>query len=279
MMTRKGTPGATKMTGSDGDASRPAAGGAEVSPLADRVRAQLGSSLRAPLHVFEEVGSTMDVAHDFAAQGAPEGTLILAERQTKGRGRLGRAWASPPGGLYASIIVRPTRPPADIPQLALVAGLALAESVQEATTLHPSVRWPNDLWLEGKKLAGVLTESRNGAVVIGLGVNVLTDPKDLPETATSLKAAGTRVDLGDLAAALYLRLLSWYDVWQRRGFAPVRSALRPRLALLGEVVHITAGSDRLEGTAQDLDEQGRLVIRRDAGTLHTLEAGEVTRLE
>jgi BirA family biotin operon repressor/biotin-[acetyl-CoA-carboxylase] ligase len=266
-----------------------------MSPEFENLRATLDPLLRGPLHAFAEVPSTMDLAHDLAAAGTPEGTLVVAERQTKGRGRLGRTWVSPSGGLYASLILRPIRPPADVPQLSLVAGLALAEAIEETAGLHPSVKWPNDLWLDGKKVAGILAESgrRSSAecrvpsaelksthcLIIGLGVNVTTEPAELPETATSLKAAGAAVGLADLAAALYLRLLAWYDVWQRRGFTPVRSALRPRLALLGEVVHISAGADRLEGTAADLDELGRLVIRRDSGSMQPLEAGEVTRLE
>ena len=140
----------------------------------------------------------MEIAHELAADGAPEGTLVWAARQEQGRGRLGRVWASPEGGLYCSLILRPMRAPAEIPQLSLVAGLSTAEAIHEVTQLHPAIRWPNDLLLGGKKVAGILAEGQSHslrpAVVIGIGINVSTDPRELPETATSLHAAGAACD-------------------------------------------------------------------------------------
>ena len=232
-----------------------------------------------PVHAFRQVGSTMEVAHQLAAEGAPEGTLVVAARQEQGRGRLGRTWASPEGGAYLSLILRPTRPSGEVPQLSLVAGLSAAEAIRDAACLYPSIRWPNDLLIRDNKIGGILTEARNGAVVVGIGINVSTDPAHLPEGSTSLAAEGaSHVSREELIAGLCRRFDAWYDGWTRQGFAPVREALRPWMGLFGHPVHLAAGADRFEGTAADLDEAGRLLVRLDSGLMRQFEMGEVTRL-
>lgn len=247
--------------------------------LTARLSRELDASLRGAIHVFQEVASTMDVAHALAAEGAVEGTLVWARRQTGGRGRLGRTWESPEGGAYFSIILRPERPATEIPQLSLIAGLATTEAIRECANVSARVRWPNDVLLGGKKVAGILTEAKNGSVVLGIGVNVATSLSDLPETATSLTAAGaTATDPYLLTARLYRRFFRWYEVWTGTGFSPVRNGLRAHLALLGEVVHVTAGSVEFEGTAADLDEAGRLLVRLDSGLMRPFEMGEVSLL-
>lgn len=246
--------------------------------LETQLTKELGTSRRGEVHAFQEISSTMDVAHTLAAQDANEGTLVWALAQTKGRGRLGRVWKSPEGGVYLSLIVRPKRALEEVPQLSLIAGLALAEAVKASTGLLTSLRWPNDLLLNGKKLAGILTESRNGAVVIGLGINVTTEPAQLPDTATSLQVSGAACDSCRLTGALYSRFFAWYDEWTKQGFAAIRPALRPWIGLFGQPVHISAGSQDVEGTAQELDEQGKLVVRLDSGVLRAFEVGEVTLL-
>lgn len=268
----------------------------------------------------------MEVAHQLAADGATEGTLVWASRQAQGRGRLGRTWESPEGGAYFSLILRSTRPPVDIPQLSLVAGLSAAEAIQQTTGLFPSIRWPNDVLLNGLKVAGILTETRSSSntlsairstlyAVIGIGINVTTRTEDLPDTATSLlanlsqpsplaSATGCATGRGALAlscgerggpatpsggprplplahsltGSLCRRFRAWYDVWTTKGFAPIREALRPWIGLFGHPVHISAGADRFEGTASDLDEAGRLVVRLDSGVMRQFEMGEVTLL-
>ena len=246
------------------------------SALEARLATALGADRRGEVYAFAHVSSTMDVAHTIGK----EGTLVWAERQEQGRGRQGRAWESPQGGAYFSIIVRPARSAAEIPQLSLVAGLAAAEAIRECAMLSPRVRWPNDLLLGGKKLAGILTEARNGVVVIGIGINVTTPPSELPDVATSLDAAGGKnLDPLHLTVRVYRRLFRWYDVWAGDGFAPIREALRPQMALFGEPVHISAGTERFEGTASDLDEAGRHVVRLDSGITRQFEMGEVTLLQ
>ena len=232
-----------------------------------------------PRYTYASVGSTMDVAKRLAEKGAPEGTLVLAERQTAGRGRQRRPWDSPKGGLYLSLILRPTRPTPEVPQLSLVAGLAAAEAVQEASGLSPCVKWPNDLLLRERKVAGLLVETSNGAVVLGIGINVTTPTRLLPEAATSLVAEGwTRANPRTLAAALCRHLGAWYDICSSNSFAPIREALRPWMGHFGQRVSIASGSKRFEGTASDLDESGRLLVRLDTGILQAFEMGEVTLL-
>jgi BirA family biotin operon repressor/biotin-[acetyl-CoA-carboxylase] ligase len=168
------------------------------------------------------------------------------------------------------VLLRPKQPLSEIPQLSLVAGLSAAEAVSQLTGLYPSIRWPNDLLLNGRKLAGVLTESRNGAVVLGIGINITTPQAELPEHAVALAdalPAGSTLDVrspdvtASLIAAICQRLSEWYAIWGRKGFAPIHAALRPLMALFGQPVHVTTGSDYFEGTAQDLDDRGRLVVR------------------
>lgn len=239
----------------------------------------LGETLRGEVRAFERVNSTMDVAHGLAQEGVAEGTLVWAQRQEQGRGRLGRVWESPEGGIYCSLIVRPQRPATETPQLSLLMGLSAAEAIRECAMVSPRVRWPNDLLIGAQKIAGILTEARDGAVVIGIGINVSTDPAALPPTATSLAAVGGKsLDLFHLTARLYRRFFRWYDVWTRQGFSPVREALQAHMALFGEVVHIRAGSEAFEGTATDLDEQGRLLVRLDSGLIRAFDVGEVTLL-
>lgn len=234
------------------------------------------------IYAFAECDSTMDRAHALARPadggGSVEGTLVFAARQRKGRGRLGRTWESPEGGAYFSLILKPTRPPEEIPQLSLVAGLCVAKAIHELTGLVPSIRWPNDLLLKERKVAGILVEAKDGAVILGVGINVTTDPKLLPDTATSLSACGAVCDPYRLTATVYRRFNGWYDVWTANGFAPVREALRPWLSHVGELVRLTTDASQTEGQAMDIDETGRLLVRLDSGLVRAFDVGEVTLL-
>ena len=147
-----------------------------------------------PVHYFETLDSTNDLAKALAVQGAPEGTVVVAEAQTSGRGRLGREWDSPPGvGLYVSLVLRPMLPPMELPQITLTTAVAVVRAVRRVAGLAPGIKWPNDLLLNGKKLGGILTEMETESdrirhVVVGLGLNVNNPgfPPELAATATSL---------------------------------------------------------------------------------------------
>jgi BirA family biotin operon repressor/biotin-[acetyl-CoA-carboxylase] ligase len=161
-----------------------------------------------------------------------------------------------------------------------VAGLATAETIHHLTRLFPAIRWPNDLLLNHRKVSGILVEAKSGAVIVGIGVNVTTRAEDLPETATSLAAAGggTACEPAHLTGVLCRRFQTWYDVWMSQGFLPIREALRSWIGLFGQPIHISAGASQFEGTARDLDESGRLLVRLDSGIMRSFDMGEITLL-
>ena len=233
-----------------------------------------------PLYAYACVTSTMDLAKDLVEQGCQEGTMVFAQRQTQGRGRLGRAWNSPIGGLYLSMVLRPQRAVSEAPQLALVAGLAVAETVRTFSGLFPTIRWPNDVLLDDRKVAGILVEAKSNVVILGIGINATTSVDQLSHGATSLITAGAspEVDPDHVVGHLCHRVETWYDEWVSRGFGKIREALRPWMGLFGQPVHISAGSEHFEGTASDLDEAGRLLVRLDSGIVRAFEMGEVSLL-
>ena len=240
------------------------------------------------LRVLRSVGSTNDVARDLAAQGAPSGTLVLAEEQLAGRGQLGRAWASPAGlGLWLSLVVR-RPPPAAQPLLPLLAGLSAARALDEFLGAgRVRIKWPNDLLVDDRKLGGILCEGVWSAgtpafVVVGLGLNVLHAAGDFPpelrDAATSLRLAGA--DAPGLRRAAADLLLPRFAADLAR--APVLSpaALRElaaRDALLGRPVRVggAAGEPALRGVAEGIAGDGRLRVRDARGRLHPVGAGSV----
>lgn len=262
----------------------PSASAAATAPRDPAREARLsrllaGLRLGRPVEAYAILDSTMEAAARLAAAGTPEGALVVAARQEQGRGRQGRTWASPEGGAYCSVLLRPKRSRGEAPQLALVAGLAGAEALRDTACLYPSIRWPNDLLIKERKIAGILVEARDGAVIVGIGINVSTGPSLLPPGSTSVAAEGAaHVGQDELIAALCRRLQTWYDAWTGEGFAAVRDALRPWIGMFGHPVKLTVGTGQMEGTAQDLDEQGRLVVRLDSGVRRAFDAGEITLL-
>ncbi len=220
-----------------------------------------------------EVGSTQSEARRLAEAGAPEGTVVRAEHQTRGRGRLGREWVDEPGSaLLTSIILRPPVEVSRLPQLSLVAGIAVAGALGEASGLPVAVAWPNDLLIGGLKVAGILAESfaQAGAgpvVILGIGINVNQTrfAGNLEGRATSLaREAGHVFDRERLLAAVLERLEAWYRRWVAEGFGPVRDAWRRASATLGQPVVADGG---VAGIAEDLGEDGALLVRTEAGAL------------
>src|SRR5262245_26720006 len=192
-----------------------------------------------------ELDSTQRLARELARAGADEGTTVIAERQTAGRGRLGRRWHSPPGAnLYCSVVLRPAVTLSAVPSLALVAGLAVADAVREATGLAAGLKWPNGVQLAGRKVAGILMEldaevERVQALVAGIGVNLnLAElPEDLAVTATSLRlVTGSPVDRAAFTGRLVAALAERYRRFRADGFAAMRSEWRPSPALTGKEV-------------------------------------------
>jgi BirA family biotin operon repressor/biotin-[acetyl-CoA-carboxylase] ligase len=239
------------------------------------------------LEVVPEIGSTNAELIAAAAQDAPEGTVLVAEHQGAGRGRLGRVWTSPPrAGITVSFLVRPDVPAARRGWLPLLTGVALAESVGEVTGVRTTLKWPNDLLaLDGRKLAGILAEASTAspagpAVVVGVGLNVTTRPDELPPTGTSLAhVLGAPVDRGPVLLAFLRAVERRYLAWVELLGDPIASELASDyLAWCGTVgrdvvVTLPDGSTH-EGRAEAVDWDGRLVVRTAEGTLE-LASGDV----
>jgi len=245
------------------------------------------SRLWRSLEVVPEVGSTnaelvAGAGRDPEDGGVPEGTVLVAEHQVSGRGRLDRVWTSPPrAGLTVSFLLRPDVPAARRGWLPLLTGVALAEAVAEVTGVLPSLKWPNDLLArDGRKLAGILAESSGTAVVVGVGLNVSTTAEELPDTGTSLaRVLGAPVDRGPLLLAFLRAVEKRYLPWTAALGDPVVSGLaQDYLAWSSTVgtevtVSLPDGST-LEGTAQAVDWDGRLVVATSNGTVE-LATGDV----
>lgn len=218
-----------------------------------------------------ETGSTNDDLAALARAGAEEGSWLRAERQTAGKGRQGRSWSSPPGNLYTSTLVRLRTGDPPAASLALVAAVALHEA---AAMFAPEVRikWPNDLVADGVKLAGILLERQEDAVVIGFGVNLARPPEGLDRPATSIAArsgaAPAPAAFQEMLAEAFAR---WLERWRHAGLAPVREAWLKRAHPAGTALATHHG----EGLFDGLDESGALRLRRADGSIEIIHAGDV----
>jgi BirA family transcriptional regulator, biotin operon repressor / biotin---[acetyl-CoA-carboxylase] ligase len=240
------------------------------------------------LHAFDELPSTSDRAKELADDGAAHGEVVIAETQTAGRGRRGRVWVSPPRrNLYFSVVLRPDLPPTRAAELTLVASLAICDALRQAGVVHAGIKWPNDVLAGGKKIAGILTElaaepDRVQWVVIGVGVNVNARPEDFPEELRD-EATSIAIERGEpapralFAAACLTALEDWLDVHAERGFEAIRDAWRERTVTLGRQVAVRADGREIVGTAEDIDEQGALLVRTPE-RIERILAGDVQLL-
>lgn len=237
-------------------------------------------------HFLPVVDSTNRTAMHLADGGAPEGTTVVADSQTAGRGRFTRTWFSPPGAnLYASIVLRPALEPFTAPQVAIVASVALARAVEQiCPQLTVGIKWPNDVFLNGRKTAGVLCEMRAEAdrirhIVLGFGVNVNMPadafPPEIAHAATSLAAqAGRPVGRVPLLAAIINELEPLYDRWRYDGLTCCRDAWNQRSVLSGRPVRVDTFAQAVEGTAQGLSETGGLLLALADGTTREVLSGD-----
>lgn len=235
---------------------------------------------------YRSLGSTNQLGFRLAEAGAREGTLILADEQSRGRGRMGRGWYSPPGlGLWMSLILRPNIPPFKAPGLSICAGLALAQAIRKLTGLDAKVKWPNDCLINGLKVGGILLElsaelDRTNFVIAGIGVNVNHLPKDFPKKL-SARATSIRIEWGEevsrvkLLTSFLRRFESIYLDFKKNGLAPQRQLIKRFSSLLAKKVAVKYGRERIEGLAQDIDDSGSLVIKTTKGE-RVVRAGEVT---
>lgn len=259
------------------------------SPLtADTIAAHLTTRwLGRALHCFEQLESTNTTARELVAGGTPHGTAVIADAQTKARGRLGRSWASPAGkNLYLSIVLRSDLPVDRLPQLSLLAGVATCETID---AWHPAtIKWPNDVLIDGRKVVGILSELAGAdatrAVILGIGVNLNAESSDFPaelrDKATSLRlATGREVDRAHFTGALLNHLEARYDQLGREGFDPIAAAWRARAPMLGRPIRVQEPGAVVEGTVIDLAEDGALRLRLADGSEHRVVAGDVTVLD
>jgi BirA family transcriptional regulator, biotin operon repressor / biotin---[acetyl-CoA-carboxylase] ligase len=247
---------------------------------------RLGSSF----HYFAEVSSTNTRARELAGQGAAEGEIVIAESQTHGRGRLGRRWESPPGrNLYLSVILRPQLPPRLAPQITLTAAVALVETVAAFLTRPAVIKWPNDILVGGRKLAGILTEAACDAarvdyVVLGIGLNVNyrveSMPEELGSRATSLSHLnGKDVSRESVLARLIQDLDRCYGELEENGFESLRPRWEAHFGSRGRLVRVEIGGVTLTGRALGIDREGALLVLDEHGECRTIFAGEVIALE
>jgi BirA family biotin operon repressor/biotin-[acetyl-CoA-carboxylase] ligase len=240
------------------------------------------------IHSHDTLPSTNERAFRLAQEGAEHGELVVADQQTAGKGRRGRVWTSPPGlNLYFSAILRPDMPPRSAPELTLVAAVALTEVLREAGA-EAAIKWPNDVQINGRKVAGILTELSASPdqvhfVVLGVGVNLNAQPEHFPEElrsqATSLaQARGQRVPRALFAANLWNRLEEWLDLHLETGFGAVRQRWKELSSTLGQDVWVRTDHHEFRGHAEDIDEAGALLVRVEGGGLERVLAGDVERL-
>ena len=237
-------------------------------------------ALGGPLVHLDRTGSTNDHARALALAGAPAGTVVMAQEQTAGRGRQGRSWTAPRGrALTLSVLLRPAA--GQLALLPLACAVATCEACEAVASVRCAIKWPNDVLIGGRKVAGILIESRpqEGWAVVGIGLNVDTTADELggelEATATSLRIAGGHPV--DRSAAL-VSLMAGLDRWvgdDAAGAEQVLAAYRQRDALEGERIAWSVGSERLEGRAAGIDEEGNLVVFTTSGERIALDAGEV----
>jgi BirA family biotin operon repressor/biotin-[acetyl-CoA-carboxylase] ligase len=260
--------------------------GLEVAPdpgLTERLAGSLpGAPIGGPLLAFRSVTSTQEIVRVLGVRGLPEGTVVVAEHQTTGRGRRGRVWITPPGaGLLLSVLLRPVLPPARWPAIGLAAACAVADGVEEAAGVTPGLRWPNDVLVDGRKVAGVLAEGVTGpvaCVLLGIGINLRGEPgewsADLAGRAASLASLGRPAEPEAVLAAVLRHLAARYEELQRLGFESIRRAWRRRGLFGGPVT-----GPGVSGVAVDLGPDGGLVVEGVGGRRTTIVAGEVAIAE
>jgi len=234
------------------------------------------------IYYFDTLSSTMDTAMELGIKGSPEGTVVLTEAQTKGRGRLGRHWFSPKyKGIYLSLILRPKILPNSTPILTLLSAVSIWEAIKETCGLDMQIKWPNDILLHNKKIGGILTElnaetDTTRFVVIGIGLNVNNDKKTLAQGATSLKEQ-TKEEINriSLLQEILRKIETNYLLFQKEGSAPIIEKWRNYNITLGKRVKISCHREYREGEAIDIDTDGGLLIRKDSGLVEKIMAGDV----
>jgi len=251
----------------------------EISPLLKT--AILGKKIL----YYNELDSTNTTAYALAQKGACEGTVVIAEKQHKGKGRLARKWVSPKGrGLYCSVILKPPMTPFQAPVITLMAAVSIAQAIRDTAHIHALIKWPNDIILNNKKTAGILTEmdaeaDRIKFIILGMGININARRTELPACATSLaRETDAQFSRAELLVSMLERLEANYTVIKKTGFLSIRPEWLRLSATLGKRVRAECMHRITEGVAVDIDDDGALKIRLDNGFHERISAGDVTVL-
>lgn len=237
------------------------------------------------IRVFPEVASTNTLAMELAGQGAAEGTVVVAETQTGGKGRLGRKWVSPKGNLYLSVILRPNIPTHKAPLITLMGAVAVASAIRTTCGLEAGIKWPNDVLISGRKVCGLLTEmsaeqDRIRHIVLGIGVDVNMELGELPPEVRSLTTtlaaeAAVKINRTALFQQVLRDLEHWYQKFLNND-ADVLDEWKKLNMTIGNRVAVSGAGEALDGLAQGVDHEGRLIIKLDNDTLRAVAAGDVT---
>lgn len=239
------------------------------------------------IRVFHETESTSDIIEKLARDGVAEGAVVFAESQTRGRGRLGRKWMSPPNkGLWFSVLLRPNCAPQAVTQITIAVSVSLVRAIQNVTGIRADIKWPNDILIGGKKVAGILTELsaevdtvKHVVIGIGMDVNLSADefPPELREIATSLSIVqGGPVDRPALAAAILKELDADYARIRNGQFKSVCEEWEKRCSTVGRNIAVLTGSHRRSGRAESIDADGALLLRTEHGRLERITGGDVS---
>lgn len=238
------------------------------------------------IHSFNELGSTQDIAHTLASSGAPEGTLVIAETQTYGKGRLGKRWLSPKGGLWFSLLLTPILVSlSQASGLTILIALSIARVIRNETQINALIKWPNDLYINNKKIGGILTESSSVEValkyiVLGVGINVNNDVSSLPFGATSLKhELGKEILALDFLAKILVSMEEDYSIFKNiHNLSPFLNEINELSLVVGKQVKAQLPHKSIEGYARGIDEHGYLLIELKDGQIQRLTAGEIKLL-
>jgi len=238
------------------------------------------------LHYFDSVDSTQKIAQALAYENTDEGTVVIAEEQTAGRGRMDRKWYSPKySGIWMSIILRPKLPIPKAPQLTLIAAVAVVQAIEEVTGILPEIKWPNDILANGKKLTGILTElqaesDRINSIIIGIGVNVNTREEDFPEDLLSIASSlaietGKTIVREKLIRAILEELEKLYLLYLEKGFYPIRLIWESYAVSIGKNITARTLTGEIRGKAIGITDDGVLLIEDSGGRIHHIYSADI----
>ena len=238
------------------------------------------------LHFVESIDSTQKLAKELANNDAEEGTLVVADEQTSGRGRLARQWSSPKGkGVWMSLVVKPNIPLIQAPQLTLLTAVAVAQAIEEVIEAKPQIKWPNDILLDGKKVTGILTEmqaesDRIHSIIIGIGINVNQSENDfldeLREIATSLCIQTGQVQSREqVLNAVLTKLERLYEVYCSEGFTPIKVLWESYAISVGKIITATTPQQKIVGEALGITDQGVLLMRDAQNVIHSIYSADI----